>query len=101
MSKVIPFEKIQKRLMARPDVRREMAEQEPEFAIARQLIAARVRAKMSQAEVATLMKTTQSVVARLESGNAFPSTKSLMRYAAATGSKVKISLVSEKGRATA
>ena len=36
------------------------------------------------------MKTTQSVVARLESGRAKPSTQTLERVAAATGTRLKI-----------
>ena len=42
--------------------------QAEEFAIAHELIAARARAGLSQSEVAQRMGTTQSVVARLESG---------------------------------
>ena len=36
------------------------------------------------------MKTTQSVVARLESGRTRPSTQTLERIAAATGTRLKI-----------
>jgi ribosome-binding protein aMBF1 (putative translation factor) len=44
-----------------------------EFDLARELIAARVRAGLTQAEVAERMGTTQSVVARLESSARMPS----------------------------
>ena len=40
----------------------------PEFELARCLIETRARAGLTQAELAKRMKTTQSVVARLESG---------------------------------
>jgi len=56
-----------------------------EFAIARELIAARARAGMSQSEVAQLMGTTQSVVARLESGKRPPSMRTVERFAQAVG----------------
>jgi DNA-binding XRE family transcriptional regulator len=69
----------------------------PEFQVALELIAARARAGLSQAEVAHRMGTTQSAVARLESGRQKPSTRSLERYAQATGSTVKIALVPAKG----
>jgi transcriptional regulator with XRE-family HTH domain len=38
------------------------------------------------------MKTSQSYVAKLESGQVSPSMKALQRYAAATGARLKISL---------
>ncbi len=56
-----------------------------EFAIARELIAARARAGMSQSEVAQRMGTTQSVVARLESGKRPPSMRTVERFAQAVG----------------
>jgi DNA-binding transcriptional regulator YiaG len=44
-----------------------------EFAIVRELVAARARAGLSQSEVAQRMGTTQSAVARMESGKRLPS----------------------------
>ncbi len=44
----------------------------PEFELARSLIEARTRAGLTQAQLARRMKTTQSVVARLESGRVRP-----------------------------
>jgi transcriptional regulator with XRE-family HTH domain len=51
---------------------------------------ARLRAGLSQAELASRMGTSQSTIARLESGQSLPSTKTLLRYAEATGSKAAI-----------
>lgn len=56
-----------------------------EYAIARELIAARARAGLSQGEVAQRMGTTQSVVARLESGKRPPSMRTVQRFAQAVG----------------
>jgi ribosome-binding protein aMBF1 (putative translation factor) len=64
-----------------------------EFALASQIIAARARAGLSQAELAERMNTSQSAVARLESGRTRPSTRTLEKVAAATGTKLQISLV--------
>ncbi len=64
----------------------------PEFELAKTLIAARVKAGLTQQEVAERMGTTQSVIARLEAGNSLPSMKSLYRYAEATGTKPTIEL---------
>src|SRR5260370_37180247 len=64
-----------------------------EFDLARELIAARVRAGLTQAEVAARMRTTQSVVARLESGAQMPSVNTLLKCAQATRSRPIIKLL--------
>ena len=63
---------------------------EEEFALANALIKARANAEMTQQDVAKAMGTTQAVVARLESGRSMPSTRTLKRYAKATGTKLRI-----------
>lgn len=65
-----------------------------EFAIAHELIAARLRAGLSQGEVAERMGTTQSVVARLESGRRPPSMRSVQRFAQAVGGRVVLRIES-------
>jgi ribosome-binding protein aMBF1 (putative translation factor) len=81
------------KMLADPEVKAEYDRLAPEFEIAETLIRARQRAGLSQAEVAMKMGTTQSVVARLESGRSLPSSTSLARYAAATGSRLHVELV--------
>jgi transcriptional regulator with XRE-family HTH domain len=72
-------------LLAKPAVREAYEEQEPEYAIARAIIAARAHAGLSQAELAARMETSQPFVARLESGRTLPSMRTLLRAAEATG----------------
>lgn len=72
----------------------------PEFALARAVMKARVTARLTQEQLAERMKTTQSVIARLESGRTRPSTQTLERLAAATGTRLKISFESERSRAS-
>ena len=67
-----------------------------EFALARAVIAARSSAELTQAELARKMKTTQSVIARLESGRTLPSTKTLERLAKATGTRLTITFESSR-----
>jgi DNA-binding XRE family transcriptional regulator len=55
------------------------------------LVGARGEAGMTQEQVAQAMGTTQAVVARLESGRALPSTRTLERFAKATRSRLRIS----------
>ena len=62
----------------------------PEFELARAVIQARVQAGLTQAQLARRMETTQSVIARLESGRVHPSTHTLERLAAATGTRLRI-----------
>lgn len=64
---------------------------EEEFALANALIEARSQAHMTQEQVAEKMGTSQAFVARLEGAHGMPSTRTLQRFAAATGSKLRIS----------
>ena len=88
----IPFDEIKRRALMDPAVKAEYDRIGPEFEIAAELIRARVRAGLSQAQLAERMKTSQSAVARLESGQTLPSTKTLLRFAEATGSRVQVRL---------
>ena len=81
---------LKKELLQDVEFRNEYVRLEDEFALAAQLIEARKRAHLTQEEVAKRMGTTQSVVARLESGHPLPSLRSLQRYAQAVDSKVEI-----------
>ena len=88
----IPLKEFMTRSLADPEVKREFDALEAEFAIATELIKARMRAGLSQAELAERMVTSQSAIARLESGQTLPSTKTLLRFAEATRSKVEVRL---------
>jgi DNA-binding XRE family transcriptional regulator len=79
-------------LLANPETRAEYEAQAPEFAAARELIAARARAGVSQGELAQRMGTTQSTIARLESGKGTPSLRTVQRYAAALGLRAVLKL---------
>ena len=88
----IPLKEFMAKSLADPEVKREFDALEQEFAIASELIRARTRAGLSQADLAQRMGTSQSAIARLESGRTLPSTKTLIRFAEATGSKVELRL---------
>lgn len=77
-----------------PEYRKAYDELGPEFELARVLIEARVGAGLTQAQLAERMNTAQSVVARLESGRAHPSTRTLEKIAQCTGTRLKISFES-------
>jgi predicted transcriptional regulator len=91
MTKMISVEVWRGRQMKDPAFRAAYDALEEEFALIRELLNARTRAKLSQAQVAKRMGTSQSAVARIESGRS-PSLTSLRRYAKAVGRKVEIKL---------
>ena len=89
---MIPFNELKKELLKDPEFKAEYEALEDEFQLASELIRARKRAGLTQKQIAQSMGTTQSAVARMESGRS-PSMKSIQRYADAAGCKVKISLI--------
>ena len=83
---------LKSRLMQNPEFREEYARAEEEYALIEQLVRARTAAKLTQAEVARRLGTTQSAVARLEGGKVSPSIATLRRYAQATGTRLIVGL---------
>ena len=84
--------KTESRLLANPKVKAEYDALAPELEIAAELVKARRRAGLPQAALATRMRTSQSTIARLESGQTRPTTNTLLRYSKATGSKFHVRL---------
>jgi ribosome-binding protein aMBF1 (putative translation factor) len=89
--KTIPVDEWAKERMKEPSFKAAYDALEEEFALATALIKARADADMTQEQVAKAMGTTQAVVARLESGRVLPSTRTLERFAKATGTRLRIS----------
>jgi len=84
--------RLKKRWMKEPSFKAGYDALQEEFTIASVLIEARVQAKLSQQQLAERMGTSQSTIARLESGTANPSISTLERIAKATGTRACISL---------
>ncbi len=80
------------RLMEDPEFRDEYARIDDEYALIEALVRARAAAKLTQAELARRLGTTQSAVARLEGGGVSPSLRTLRRYAEATGTRLTVGL---------
>ena len=95
---MIKFDKLHKKWMKDPGYRKEYEALEEEFALIAAVAKARLRAGLSQAQLAKRMKTTQSAIARLESGRGRPSTRTLERFAKATGHRLKISFEPVRGK---
>jgi len=95
---MLTHKKLKSRALSRDDVRAEFDKLEEEFAFLDEFLKARAAAGVSQAEIAERMGTTQSAVARLESGRGkhSPSLATLRKYARALGYRVDLRLVKEK-----
>lgn len=100
---MLTHKELKSRALARGDVRAEFDKLEEEFAFLDEFLKARAAAGMSQTEIADRMGTTQSAVARLESGRGkhSPSLATLRKYARALGYRVDLRLVREKENAEA
>jgi transcriptional regulator with XRE-family HTH domain len=88
-------------LLANPKVRKAYDELAPEYEIARAVIRARALAGLTQVQLAERMGTSQSYVARLESGRTLPSTRTLLKVAEITGTRPRFTLDSPPRRAAA
>ena len=88
---------LKERLMEDAEFRREYALADDEFALIEALVRARAAAKLTQAELARRLGTTQSAIARLEGGRVSPSFTTLRRYAEATGTRLTVGLVRADG----
>lgn len=92
MTKLIPWEKTKADLLKDPEFRQEYEKLEPEFQIARQIIGARIRQKMTQKDLAEKIGTGQAVISRLEGMNAKPSISLLTRVAQALKTEINITV---------
>ena len=85
--------------LSKPEVRKAFGPLVDEFAFLDEVLKARAASGLTQAEVATLIGTTQSAIARLESPTSRhpPSVGTLQRYARALDFKVEMRLVPDTG----
>jgi transcriptional regulator with XRE-family HTH domain len=86
------------RALRRAAVRKAYDGLEDEFAFLGEVLRARARSGLTQADVAARVGTTQSAIARLESGTRkhSPSIATLQRYARAIGFRLEIRLVESR-----
>lgn len=93
------FKQFRARALARPEVRKAYDELAEEFSFLDEVLKARAASGLTQAQLAARVGTTQSAIARLESGTPkhSPSIVTLQRYARAMGYRVEIKLVKARG----
>lgn len=81
---------VKKELLKDPEVAKEYKRLEPRYQLISQLIKARRKKGMTQAELAKRIGTRQSAIARVESGNANPSIGFLEKLTEALGTRLII-----------
>ncbi len=96
-ARMTTLRELKRKWMKDPDVRREYDALEDEFALILEVANARKRARLSWPEVARRMQASRSTIARLENGR-LPSTRTLGRFAKATGHRLKISFEPMEGK---
>jgi DNA-binding XRE family transcriptional regulator len=82
---------IQDRVKRDPEFKAAWEAGEPAFRLRQALIAARIAAGLTQAELAERLASHQSAIARIEAGRVNPSFDILMRYAKALGVRFEVS----------
>lgn len=94
---MLTHKELKDRALARADVKTEYDRLDEEFRFLDEFLKARAAAGVTQAEVAERIGTTQSAVARLESGKGkhSPSIATLEKYAHALGCRLELRLVNE------
>lgn len=90
--KARPFSELKAGWMKDSEFRREYERSRPQFELARQIIGARIRSKMSQAQLAKKIGTGQAVISRLEGMNSKPSISLLQRVARALDTKFQLTI---------
>ena len=83
-----------KALLSDPEVKKEYDLLQPEFAVIRAIIDARINKGITQKDLAEKIGTKQSVISRLESGRANPSVAFLHKLADALNSHLEINFIS-------
>lgn len=94
---MLTHKELKARALKRADVKSEYDQLDKEFAFLDEFLKARSSAGITQAEVAERIGTTQSAIARLESGSGkhSPSLATLQKYARALGCRLELRLINE------
>jgi transcriptional regulator with XRE-family HTH domain len=91
---MLSHEQLRAKLLSNTAVKKEYDRLADEFLVVEELIKARLRAGLSQAEVAKRMGTKPPAVSRIESSDVkhSPSVHTLKKYAAAVGCRLEVKL---------
>ena len=85
------WETHKKQLLKNPTFRKDLEETRLEYGIARAIILARSKHKLTQKQLAKKLKTQQSVISRAENAQTTVSLSFLNRFASVFGGRLKVS----------
>ena len=88
--KFVDFREDLNRELKNPKFKREWDKLQPEMAVVREIIEARIKKNLTQKKLATRLKTKQSVISRLETGRGNPTLSFLQRLAEALNTRLEI-----------
>lgn len=86
------YTKLRAQLLKNKEFKKAYDALEPEFALAQAVIERRLKKGLTQTALARKMKTKQSAIARLESGNYNPTLQFLEKVAQALDAELKVSI---------
>ena len=81
-----------RQLLADPEVRKALKEDELEFRIAKSIIEARIKMGITQKELARRLRTKQSVISRVETVKTTPTLSFLKRVAETLNTSLKVEI---------
>ncbi|MBI2327565.1 helix-turn-helix transcriptional regulator [Candidatus Curtissbacteria bacterium] len=84
------WKNLRKELLKDPEFKVEYEKMQPKFEAVAAIIEARIKKGLTQEALARKIRTKQSAIARIESGNANPSVEFLQKLAEALGKKLVI-----------
>ena len=98
---MLTHKQLRAKALGRAEVKVEFVELDEEFALLDEFLKVRAEQGLTQAQVAEKIGTTQSAVARMESGKGkhSPSLAPLSKYAEALGCRLEVKLVRRSGSA--
>ena len=98
---MLTYKQLRARALGRADVKAQFDELGDEYLLLDEFLKARSKQGLTQAQVAEKIGTTQSAVARMESGKGkhSPSFATLSKYAEALGCRLEVRLVRKRGKA--
>ena len=97
---MLTHKQLRSRALGREDVKTRFDQLDEEYGLLDEFLKARSEQGLTQAQVAEKIGTTQSAVARMESGRGkhSPSLATLSRYAEALGCKLEVKLIRGPGK---
>lgn len=98
---MLTHKQLRAKALARPEVKAQFEALDEEYTLLDEFLKVRAAQGLTQAQVAEKIGTTQSAVARMESGRGkhSPSLATLSKYAEALGCRLEVKLVHKRGLA--